>query len=55
MLGILFKVYFLLNAEVFQENTAVFSILFSLIRLLMQETSTEQNNKNYIDVAPKTI
>ena len=35
MLRILFKVYFLLNAEVLQGNTAVFSILHSLIRLII--------------------
>ena len=35
MLRILFKVYFLLNAEVLQGNTAVFSILHLLIRLII--------------------
>ena len=31
---VLFKVYFLLNAEILQGNTAVFLILHSLIRLV---------------------
>ena len=48
---ILSKVYFLLNAEVLQGNTAVFSILHPLI---VQETSTGQYHKNYVDGVPKT-
>ena len=34
MLRILFKIYYLLNVEILQRNTAVFSILHSLIRLI---------------------
>ena len=34
MSRIIFKVYFLLNAEVLHGNSAVFSILHSLIRLI---------------------
>ena len=34
MLRMLFEIYSLLNAEVLQGNTAVFSILHSLIRLI---------------------
>ena len=34
MLRILFKIYYLLNVDILQRNTAVFSILHSLITLI---------------------
>ena len=54
---ILFKIYFLLDAEVLQGNTAsIFNTAFTHNGwLLMQETSTGQNHKNYVDAVPETI